>query len=151
MKKKASSSQIRRPKSPRRAGTSDCIPVPEGENPDVFPLIQRIEALCSAVKNTPCGLEPDWPKRLQGLRLLLAYREGLPIPRKEIPKAQPTSSESVKDLLINNPRSRQAFRDYIDWIEQQAEASSREEEEDGDLDLSTDDEDETLYADNTST
>ena len=151
MKKKTSSSHIQRPKRPRRAGTSDSIPVPEGENPDVFPLIQRIEELCSAVKNTPCGLEPDWPKRLQGLRLLLAYREGLPIPRKEIPKAQPTSSESVKNLLISNPASRQAFRDYIDWIDQQAEARSREEEEDGDPDLSPDDEEETFYSHNTPT
>lgn len=92
-------------------------------------MLEPLEAACVAMCNTPDGLEPDWPTRLNGLRLLLAYREGLPLRRKEVIKAPIPTAEEVKGRLENRPNYRRALRNYIDWLDAKDAKAARTQSE----------------------
>jgi hypothetical protein len=100
--------------------------------------IQRhFRELCEATRMTAEGPLPDWPNRAKGLQLLLSYREGLPLPRSEEPIIPKVNSSEVIDRIKTRPAYRQAFRDYLDFLDRedaktQPESHSQSRVETGD-------------------
>ncbi|MCA9447556.1 MAG: hypothetical protein KC931_10595 [Candidatus Omnitrophica bacterium] len=78
---------------------------------------RRLCQLCEATRMTSEGPVPDWPTRAKGLQLLLAYRVGLPLLRKETIANQALSNEEASKTLKANPNVRKAFRDYLDYLD----------------------------------
>lgn len=93
-----------------------------------FPLESVMEimlGLCRATRPTPTGPEPDWTTRAAGIKLLLAYRVGLPIQRKEEVTRRETSDAEIVARLITKPGYRQAMLNFIISLENQASAGQR--------------------------
>lgn len=77
----------------------------------------HLRELCEATRMTPEGPVPDWATRTKGLQLLLAYREGLPLPRTvELPKPR-NSDADANHRLKSSPGYRKALREYLDYLD----------------------------------
>lgn len=63
--------------------------------------------------------EPDWATRREALKLLLHYREGLPVKRVEEITRHETSNEEVLSRIATKPGYREAMRDYILFCDDQ--------------------------------
>lgn len=80
-------------------------------------VLHRITALCEATRPTPDGLMPDWSARARGLDLLLLYRVGSPLQRKEeIQKVAMTDSERASRFKTK-PALRRAMMSYLQSLE----------------------------------
>lgn len=65
------------------------------------------------------GYEPDWQTRREGAKLLLSYREGLPLKRTEEVRKNVVSSEDVERRIATSPAYRDALRQYLEHAESQ--------------------------------
>lgn len=94
---------------------------------DEFPestIISYLRDLCEAEKGVysygvETAKEPDWATREKGLKLLLAYREGLPVQRKEEVSRRESSDAEVMEKVAMKPGYRRAWMNYCAAIERQ--------------------------------
>jgi len=63
------------------------------------------------------GETPDWATRKDALKLLLAYRDGMPLKRKEEVVSHQSSDAQVIANLANKPGYRHAMRNFIDSMD----------------------------------
>ena len=122
---KADPPTLRKPSSSRNSALAPLrlIERPEPEKYDQI-TADRLAAMSEAMRPTPGGLVPDWPTRLSALKLILAYTFGLPVARKEAPEQSKATDEEVSNSLRRNPSYRQAFRDYLDFIDREEAAKN---------------------------
>jgi len=69
------------------------------------------------------GYEPDWNTRREALKMLLHYRDGLPLKRVEEVRHETVSHDQMLQSLMKSPASRNAFRSWIDWCDEQQRKS----------------------------
>lgn len=81
----------------------------------------KIRSLCDAEKFTPEGPVPDWTNRAKGLHLLLAYREGIPVARREHVPQNQTTREDMEHSMRTKPGYRHAVINYLRSLETQHE------------------------------
>jgi hypothetical protein len=65
------------------------------------------------------GFEPDWQTRREGLKLVLQYREGLPLKRVAEIRRHESSAEEVRQRIATLPGYRAAFREFIEHCDQE--------------------------------
>lgn len=61
--------------------------------------------------------EPDYPVQLQALKLLMAYRDGQPIQRKEELRRTVTTEGEMMKKVAMNPNYRRGLRKYIESLD----------------------------------
>lgn len=93
-------------------------------------IIGYLTSLCEASKvivdkGKEIGDEPDWATREKGLRLLLAYRSGTPVQRKEEVNRRESSEAETIAKIATKPGYRMALKNYIAAID---DNSAREQE-----------------------
>lgn len=71
---------------------------------------------------TVAANEPDWAIRKDALKLMLSYREGTPVQRKEEVRRIETNETEFMRRIAKNPNYRHALRRFIESFDLQAKA-----------------------------
>lgn len=67
------------------------------------------------------GYEPDWATRRDGIKTMLAYRDGLPVKKIEEIRRSETSPEEGLAHLASNPKARARLQEYCNWLDERDE------------------------------
>jgi hypothetical protein len=66
--------------------------------------------------------EPDWATRRDAMKLLLSYRDGMPIKRTEEIKSSAMTGDAVMARMMHDRKSRAAFAKYLKYLDAQDDA-----------------------------
>jgi hypothetical protein len=82
-------------------------------------ITRRIRELCDAKRMTKHGLEDDVRAREAGLKLMLAYKEGLPLQRAAVHTTTDDGETDEETLarFLRSPALRKNLREFLDQAE----------------------------------